>query len=414
MRRAFTLTEMLIVVAVIAILAALALVVYYAAAQQTKVHRTRAIVAKLDAIIGEKWEAYRTRQLPLKLPPDPGPDDRWGVAGVDDNNNGTVDDIGEVRWPKSDDQLMQPLGDPFTDTLADNDLTNGFWDNGEPFAGPGSRYTWGAAEYKLLAMREMQRLELPNLKADVVIGPVLDPTPYNAGSLLFPRPALSKQYLRRAQNATGPNLAGWTEQYEGAECLYLIVASTRDGDTNALDWFSKTEIGDVDGDGMNEILDAWGQPIEFVRWPLGYSEGPGPDLQWGVAGSDDDGDGIVDNETEAGWLGSDDHAKPATPQSRNPYAGGSDPFDTFGADGRTRRYNGFVVPVTLKPLIYSAGPDKRYSIRKLALTNPTALQLLDPYRVEFTSGKLSAGSPFDPDGLDGWADNVTNHDLEAK
>jgi prepilin-type N-terminal cleavage/methylation domain-containing protein len=411
-RYAFTLMEMLIVVAVIAILAALALAVYFAAARQAKVHRTRAIVAKLDGIIGEKWESYRTRQLPIKIPDAKGLDRAWGVAGVDDDGNGKVDDISEAYWPGSDDHVMQPTGEAFTDTLADDNLTNGFRDNGEPFIDLpplNGRYDLGAAEYKLLAVRELQRLELPNLKADVLVDPLL-----LSAVPIFPRPSLSKQYLRRAQNATGPALAGWTEQYEGAECLFLIVAATRDGDTNALDWFSKTEIGDVDGDGMKEILDAWGQPVEFVRWPLGYSEGPGPDGQWGVAGTDDDGDGIVDNETEAAWLGSDDKAKPVTPQSRNPYAAGSDPFDNFGVDGRTRRYNVFVVPVTLKPLVYSAGPDKRYSIRKLALGNPTALQLLDPYRVEFTSGKLSAGSPFDPDGLDGWADNVTNHDLEAK
>lgn len=33
---------------------------------------------------------------------------------------------------------------------------------------------------------------------------------------------------------------------------------------------------------------------------------PGPDAQWGVAGNDDDGDGTVDNRTEAGFSGSDD------------------------------------------------------------------------------------------------------------
>jgi hypothetical protein len=35
----------------------------------------------------------------------------------------------------------------------------------------------------------------------------------------------------------------------------------------------------------------------------------GPDGQWGVAGVDDDGDGQIDNATEAGWPGSDDAAK---------------------------------------------------------------------------------------------------------
>lgn len=37
-----------------------------------------------------------------------------------------------------------------------------------------------------------------------------------------------------------------------------------------------------------------------------YTNGPGPDGQWGRAGVDDDGDGTVDNGSEAGWPGSDD------------------------------------------------------------------------------------------------------------
>jgi prepilin-type N-terminal cleavage/methylation domain-containing protein len=338
-RNAFTLVEMLIVVAVIAILAALALAVYFSAAQQAKVHRTRAIVAKLDGIISEKWEAYRTRAVPLRVPP--------GIPVI---------------------------GEPFADTPANADLTNGIWDVGEPFTdtawrdanGDGvinnldlnGKYDAGAADLRMIAMREMQRCELPNLMADVLVNPVT-----------IARPSVSKQYLRRAT-------ATWTNQFEGAECLYLIVAATRDGDSNALDWFSKSEIGDVDADGMREILDAWGQPIEFVRWPFGYRADVAP--------------------------------SPATPQTAND----PDPFDPFKADGRTR--SGTYATIALKPLIYSAGSDKVYAIQKLSLANPNARQLSDPYRVEFGSGGLSAGSPFDANGGKGWSDNITSHDLEAR
>jgi hypothetical protein len=41
-------------------------------------------------------------------------------------------------------------------------------------------------------------------------------------------------------------------------------------------------------------------PTQIFNWDQG------PDNQWGVAAADDDGNGTVDDGTEAGWLGSDD------------------------------------------------------------------------------------------------------------
>jgi len=55
-----------------------------------------------------------------------------------------------------------------------------------------------------------------------------------------------------------------------AECLYMIV--TRSGyDPSALDQFRPLEVGDTDGDGLREFLDAWGNPILFIRWAPGFS-----------------------------------------------------------------------------------------------------------------------------------------------
>ena len=69
MRKAFTLLEMLLVLAIIVILFAMAAAVYFTAAQQSRGMRTRAIVAKIDSVIGEKWESYRTRQVPIRIQP---------------------------------------------------------------------------------------------------------------------------------------------------------------------------------------------------------------------------------------------------------------------------------------------------------------------------------------------------------
>lgn len=362
-RSAFTLIEMTIVMAIIAILAAMAMSVYATAASQAKEMRTRSIIAKIDQLIGEKYESYRTRQVPIKIP--------FGRY-----NNGQP--------------YMQPYGEPFAETANDTNLTNGFRDNSEGFSDQGyngasgnNQYDLGAAELRLLALRELQRLELPNQIADVGIDPLVMPfgPPGIVGNRIVARPAISKQYLRRAQQITGPTLAGWTGQFEGAECLYLILASSRDGEKSALDWFSPSEIGDVDNDGMNEILDAFGQPIEFVRWPAGYRADVAP--------------------------------FPVTPQRRNDSGLGTDPTDypdisdPMKVDGRVR--SNVFGTFALKPLIYSAGPDKQYRIGTPAIGSLNgATFLADPYH--FDAAGLFAGSP---NGT-GWEDNITNHDLEAR
>ena len=40
--------------------------------------------------------------------------------------------------------------------------------------------------------------------------------------------------------------------YQNAECLFLILANVQEGDTNGLEFFRPTEIGDADGDGCPE------------------------------------------------------------------------------------------------------------------------------------------------------------------
>lgn len=37
-----------------------------------------------------------------------------------------------------------------------------------------------------------------------------------------------------------------------------------------IDFFVFLEIGDIDGDGFLEILDVWGNLIEFIWWVFGF------------------------------------------------------------------------------------------------------------------------------------------------
>jgi prepilin-type N-terminal cleavage/methylation domain-containing protein len=222
-----------------------------------------------------------------------------------------------------------------------------------------------AATARLNALRELMRMELPDRITDVTAPPTVLTNP----------PSVRRAYLRRATT-------GWTTQHQGSECLYLILSTMKDGDKNALDFFTDTEIGDIDEDGMKEILDGWGTPIEFLRWAPGFV-------------------------TELG----------ATTLQTNAYGLSPDPFDPIKIDPRWPP-SGNTGTYALRPLIFSAGKDKAYDIGT-ALTNPngggqfiysTTTPPNDPYYVP-TNGESALGTPFDANANSTleWADNITNH-----
>ena len=57
-----------------------------------------------------------------------------------------------------------------------------------------------------------------------------------------------------------------------AEMLYAILVEGAGpwGSVFNADDFSDREVKDTDGDGLPEFVDAWGQPLQFFRWPVLY------------------------------------------------------------------------------------------------------------------------------------------------
>jgi hypothetical protein len=173
----------------------------------------------------------------------------------------------------------------------------------------------------------------------------------------------------------------------------MIVAEMNEIGGNGLDFLQEGEIGDVDGDGMPEILDAWGNPINFIRWPYGFlSGGVGPDGVWNTADDDPSLSAIMVNDPD----------------------NSPDPFDPLAVyrDANNKRYP------ALYPLIFSAGPDGKYEILtdhapglKYGTLSPVKN---DPYYLPPGSvipPSLPMGTPYDADkdGEMAYVDNITNH-----
>jgi len=273
--RGFTLIELLITVSIIAIMASMMLMALYGAGEAAKVAKTRAMIAKIDAIIKARWESYQTRRIPGNFPRD-----EW----VDVNNDGlcTAGDFIDSNM----DGIPNPGEAGFTDLNGNGTAQPGEYvdhngnntpDPGEVIDGNGNG-TADPGEYtdynnngtpdvylnrnylKLCALRDLMRMELPDRWSDVVDPPAVFTN--------FPiaRPAVSQGYLRRYNSLATPP----TGVHASAECLYLIVMASVPDDAESRDVFKGADIGDVDGDGAPELVDAWGQPIKFLRWPTGF------------------------------------------------------------------------------------------------------------------------------------------------
>ncbi len=88
---------------------------------------------------------------------------------------------------------------------------------------------------------------------------------------------LIDEYGEGAPNATvqatvTTHLANHTHNTARSEVLYAILVEGR-GPLGAVfnaDEFTDREVKDTDLDGLPEFVDAWGNPLQFFRWPLLY------------------------------------------------------------------------------------------------------------------------------------------------
>ena len=75
-----------------------------------------------------------------------------------------------------------------------------------------------------------------------------------------------------ANYITGTLLPNHTHNTARSEMLYALLVEGQGpyGSVFSPDDFNDSEVMDTDGDGLLEFVDAWKQPLQFYRWPIGY------------------------------------------------------------------------------------------------------------------------------------------------
>ncbi len=210
--RGFTLIELLVTITIISILAGITLGAIRYARSAAAESKTKDTIAKLNALVMQRYESYKTRRVPID----------FSVLTV------TIGGVKQKIPPKQ------------------------------------------AASLHYCALLDLMRMEMPERSFDISNGPLQIKEPdITTGPLLQPwtaRPAISQMYLQK-YNSGMP-----VDNCRAAKYLYMWISMTY---PEAMAQFGQDEIADLDHDGWPVFVDGWGNPIMFLRWAPGFSSGVG-------------------------------------------------------------------------------------------------------------------------------------------
>ncbi len=337
-----TLIELLITITIIAILSATFLGVSNSAIESSRRARTKTTIAKIHGLLMEKWNSYATRRVDISA------------------------------------TVLRDLQTAIQANVASNFRRRAL---GE-----------ARADLRLLAVRELMKLEMPDRWSDVMLINIPDNSPLSVASnqqpsVLSALPALTQTFRRQFLSLDNTVSGNVVRRNQGAECLFMIVMlSTGDGEARSL--FNEQDIGDTDGDGAQEFLDGWGTPIQFIRWPAGFADRS--DLMAGSANADSDHDSFD--------LFRRDQVNVTSP-AINAYP----PSVQFLITAmRNRQVTNNVSAFRLVPLIYSPGSDSITDVNSV----PGGNVGLDPYGLD---QRIGGPGDINNDGDDNSLDNIHNH-----
>ena len=234
-------------------------------------------------------------------------------------------------------------------------------------------------------IRDLMRMEMPQSWAEVrntVTGNLHGPLQMNITGVSDPdyaerkSPLLDYYYAAYPVTSVDPSRAA---------LLFLIIQNLN---PEALESFHGSEIAQ-NNDGLLEFVDAWGNPIQFLRWAPAF---PGSDLQQDVVrmagGLPNSSPGVGSAErhdNEEWWRARIAPHVPREQRLQDAMVRASvqhaDPLDE-----RINTAEG-IVGWFLYPLIYSAGPDGKYGL---------AAETIDGISGEPVSPAVSPGGILNP------------------
>lgn len=236
-RRALTLVELLVAVGLISFVASMFLVAYRSAATEATRMRTMSTIRKITEVITARMQEYENLPVTFGFPI---PANSVPVLAPNDPNYEPATVLIErARLAGLREMICTEMPDHPDDIK---------WTT-----------TWRNREGVLNNTFRATGLQSWNGTTNV---------PVNAQVALTMR----KRRLQSRLSIPGTNnpIDGWETTNANAELLYLIVEDSNLNGSSALEMFGRSEIGDTDGDGLSEFLDANRRPIQWIRWPSGF------------------------------------------------------------------------------------------------------------------------------------------------
>jgi prepilin-type N-terminal cleavage/methylation domain-containing protein len=374
-KHGFTLVELLTVISIIALMSGMFLVAYRGAAQESNIQKTRSTIQKISEVLNARMDEYASYPMALRLvsgAPLPANVVSWDtrtpvldtVAVLRERARLlALRDVIRMEMPDHPDDLKYTkfwqnarAGDVFN-TFLELNLPGRFVTGlGDATVAPNPGYIVGNAltsRAKSIITKLSMSIPMPGSPPRTVRVPLV---------ALNGLPAVTPD----AYN--DPNATPWDKTNANAELLFLIVEGSDLNGSSATELFGKSEVGDTDNDGLNEFIDAFGNPIRWIRWPSG---------------------------AEGATRYYPDMLNPAI-VSGTTLLVNSEPYDRLGSDPGW----GTSLPpgAGLSPLVISAGPDEKFGIRfrELDRYSPPASP---PTEVGMWQGSTSysdAEAPFNP------------------
>lgn len=236
-RNAFTLIEILVVLIILSILSAMVTTAVSGVRTTARESRTKRIISVVDSVIAEQYEQLRYRPLPVEIPSLYNFAPNGAVVGYEV----LADESARVRLMMLRDLQRMELPDRYTDITAP----------------PAAMFAAASAVVEV---------------ADQIVQSRADKSQRRLFQVAWYDTSLSLDNLPPKVTSYRSRLSGdETPEHQGAECLYLILSTSFVGGQPAIGAIPDANIGDTDDDGMPEILDGWGQPLQYVRWPVGFT-----------------------------------------------------------------------------------------------------------------------------------------------